>query len=360
MASVDLVGAKLVAIETHMEDRPRALFPEFRLGQSQSLRRSQHGGNSDRKENSTKKERQATDLSCPRTRSRDHHCKKGRLLRVEPKHEEDLKENTKEDQQSTECTTHSIAGYTNLQTMKVEGSLKQQPITVHTDTESSNNLMNSKGKQVILRRKHGSKVTTVSTQRLEKLAEISGASAEPSRLLPTRLRDLHMLILQEEPPTHIQPYCCRHLQKAEAKRIVQETLETRIIQSRFSPATTLYLQKLYLFACRDKLFRKCHLLPNQLHLLIQRSQISGYFHDLSQERTTLPEVFPVDDLRSTVDNLKKIELLQRQYWHGICDTRTYGMEIKFSKKQILNREEGPTHSPSTGVRKGSIARLNKT
>ncbi|RZS26447.1 hypothetical protein BHM03_00059790 [Ensete ventricosum] len=59
------------------------------------------------------------------------------------------------------------------------------------------------------------------------------------------------------------------------------------------------------------LFLKCHLQLNQLQLLMQHSQISGYFHDLSEERTTLPKVFSIDDLRSTTNDCKKIELLQR-------------------------------------------------
>ncbi|RZR99884.1 hypothetical protein BHM03_00029515 [Ensete ventricosum] len=179
MASIDLISAKLRAFKTRIEDRLCALFAELRLGRSSSPRRSEHGGSSDRKENPMK-ERQATDPSCPRTR-------KERLLRIEPKHEEeDLEEeHTKEDQQPTECTTHSLAGYTNMQTMKLKGSLKHQPVTILNDTRSSNNLINSKGKQVILRRKRGSRVTTVSTQRLEKLAEISSTSVKRSRLLPT-------------------------------------------------------------------------------------------------------------------------------------------------------------------------------
>ncbi|RWW14217.1 hypothetical protein BHE74_00057742 [Ensete ventricosum] len=68
MASVDLIGAKLEAIEMRMEDRLRALFVEFRFGRSPSPRSSQRGGSSDRKENPPKKEEQATDSSYPRIR----------------------------------------------------------------------------------------------------------------------------------------------------------------------------------------------------------------------------------------------------------------------------------------------------
>ncbi|RWW58233.1 hypothetical protein BHE74_00034926 [Ensete ventricosum] len=62
---------------------------------------------------------------------------------------------------------------------------------------------------------------------------------------------------------------------------------------------------------------------------MQHFHISGYFHYLSQEWTTLLEVFPINFLRSTADNRKKIGSLQRQYQHEIYDW----MEIKILKEQ---------------------------
>ncbi|RWV95967.1 hypothetical protein BHE74_00036718 [Ensete ventricosum] len=87
-------------------------------------------------------------------------------------------------------------------------------------------------------------------------------------------------------------------------------METRIIRSLSSPATILDLQKLYLFTSRDNLLLKYHIQLNQLWLLMQYSQISGYIHYLSQERNMFLEVFPIDDLYSTVDDCKKIGSLQ--------------------------------------------------
>ncbi|RWW70455.1 hypothetical protein BHE74_00021856 [Ensete ventricosum] len=78
-----------------------------------------------------------------------------------------------------------------------------------------------------------------------------------------------------------------------------------------------------------KLFLKCHIQPNKLWLLKQRSQISGYFHDFSKEWTIILKVFPEDDHRSMTHDRKKIESLQRQYRHGICDTKSYWMRLKF-------------------------------
>ncbi|RRT31697.1 hypothetical protein B296_00055448 [Ensete ventricosum] len=210
--------------------------------------------------------------------------------------------------------THTLVSHVNPQAMKVEESLMQQSVTILIKTRSPNDLMNGKVKHVTLHRKRRSEEKT---QRFEKFA----TSTEPSRFHPTRLHDLCMLILQEEPPAHIWLYCCPHPQRAEAKRIIQETQETQIIRPRPSLATTLYLQKFCLFVCRDKLFLKCHIQLNQLWFLMQHSQISGYFHYLSQERTMLFEVFPIDDH-------KKIRSLQQQHQHGIYDW----IEIKILKE----------------------------
>ncbi|RWW86376.1 hypothetical protein BHE74_00004850 [Ensete ventricosum] len=68
MVSVYLIGVKLEAFEMGMEDRLRALFTEFRLGQSPSPRRSHCGESFDRKENPPEKEEQATDSSYQRIR----------------------------------------------------------------------------------------------------------------------------------------------------------------------------------------------------------------------------------------------------------------------------------------------------
>ena len=80
----------------------------------------------------------------------DHYCKRGRLLLIEPledieeevqEHEEEVAD---EEKQLVDITMHALADYTNPQTMKVGGLLKQQPINVLIDTGSTNNFMNSK------------------------------------------------------------------------------------------------------------------------------------------------------------------------------------------------------------------------
>ncbi|RWW43282.1 hypothetical protein BHE74_00051081 [Ensete ventricosum] len=49
-----------------------------------------------------------------------------------------------EEPQPIDYAVHALAGYSNLQTMKVGGLLKQQPITVLIDMSSTNNFFNSK------------------------------------------------------------------------------------------------------------------------------------------------------------------------------------------------------------------------
>ncbi len=53
-------------------------------------------------------------------------------------------EDVEEEPQPTEVMVHALTDYSNPQTMKVEGLLKQQSITVLIDTGSTNNFINSK------------------------------------------------------------------------------------------------------------------------------------------------------------------------------------------------------------------------
>ena len=53
-------------------------------------------------------------------------------------------EDAEEEPQPTEVTVHTLASYSNPQTMKIGGLLKQQPITVLIDTGSTTNFLNSK------------------------------------------------------------------------------------------------------------------------------------------------------------------------------------------------------------------------
>ncbi|RZS06177.1 hypothetical protein BHM03_00036796 [Ensete ventricosum] len=203
----------------------------------------------------------------------------------ESKHEnEDLEqeENTKEDPQPADCTTHALVGYANPQTMKVEGFLKQRPVTILIESRSTNNFMNSKvATRLMLQNEDYSWFDVKVT---------NGASTKPSRLPPIRQLDSPTLKWPKEPPTDARPNCCPHPQKTEAKRIAQEMTKTQIIQPRFFLATTLHP---YSFVSRDKLYMKCYIPPNLPWFLMRHCQISG---DFPQEQTMMLEVFPDDDL----------------------------------------------------------------
>ncbi|RWV93170.1 hypothetical protein GW17_00044393 [Ensete ventricosum] len=182
---------------------------------------------------------------CNKLWSRDHHYKKERPLLVEPTEEPKLKDMTleseekdmKEKSQSVARTFHAPP-----QILDIDGFIKHQLITILVDTRSSNDLMNDKRKQVTLCGKGENEEKMISTQCLEKLTEISGTSVELSRLLSTRLHDPCMLVLQGEPPAHIRPYCCLYFQRTEAKKLVQEMQDIRIIRPQPSLAMTFYLQ----------------------------------------------------------------------------------------------------------------------
>ncbi|RWW71815.1 hypothetical protein BHE74_00020413 [Ensete ventricosum] len=91
---------------------------------------------------------------CDEPWSRENRCKKGRLLMIElveaennePSEEglEHEEEAIEEESQLVDYVVHVLADYSNLQTIKVGGLLKQQPITVLIDMGSTNNFLNSK------------------------------------------------------------------------------------------------------------------------------------------------------------------------------------------------------------------------
>ncbi|KAL5707409.1 U-box domain-containing protein 17 [Ranunculus cassubicifolius] len=79
------------------------------------------------------------------------------------------------------------------------------------------------------------------------------------------------------------------------------------------PATAmLCFKELYLFMYRSKILLDYCLQSSRLWLLLQNSSISGHFHDLNQEISTLLDVFPMKELGLSQDVREQIELLQKQ------------------------------------------------
>ncbi|RWW52480.1 hypothetical protein BHE74_00041096 [Ensete ventricosum] len=217
----------------------------------------------------------------------------------------------------------TLAGYTNLQKLKIEGFLEQQSVIILIDAGSTHNFMSKK--QVILR---GSPAITTTTQHLEgvpkekfsgfliqiqgfheiedknplsQLAEILGVSTKPSRLPHLKLFDHPMLNRPKLLLVVAWPDCFLQPQKVEEKRVVQEIIETRTVRPYLFPAMT----HPYILFPGDKLLLKCYIPSNSPWLLI-----SGDFHDFPQDQIMMLKDFLDDDLRFTAQDREKIEPLK--------------------------------------------------
>lgn len=160
-------------------------------------------------------------------------------------------------------------------------------------------------------------------------------------------------------------------------------------------SANLCLKELYILIYRSKVLLDYCSQSSRLWLLLQNSTISGYFHDMNQEVSTLLDVFPLKELDLTVDIREQVELLQKQSRRakifidpkdellrrkvfffldefengrrpdpselrmvfvdrlGIRDARTCRSEIEFLEEQVYNQEEDG--DPTTAVLNGFIA-----
>lgn len=166
------------------------------------------------------------------------------------------------------------------------------------------------------------------------------------------------------------------------------------------PSTVvLCFKELYLLLYRSKILLDYCTQSSKLWLLLQNPSISGHFHDLNQEISTLLDVFPMNKLNSLIsDDVKEqINLLQKQSrrnklfidkhveslrlkffkllneigtgnipnseeFHdffvtklGILDARACRVEIEFLEEQIVNH--GSDLEPSASVLGGVIAMI---
>ncbi|CAF2044884.1 BnaA09g26890D [Brassica napus] len=101
------------------------------------------------------------------------------------------------------------------------------------------------------------------------------------------------------------------LRKIEIFVVLFEFLaETRSPSS--STTALLCLKEFYLLIYRSKILLEYVAQSSKLWLLLQNPSISGYFHDLNQEISTLLDVFPVNELNLSDDIREHIKLLQNQ------------------------------------------------
>ncbi|XP_007025299.2 PREDICTED: U-box domain-containing protein 17 [Theobroma cacao] len=79
------------------------------------------------------------------------------------------------------------------------------------------------------------------------------------------------------------------------------------------PSTAiLCFKELYLLLYRSKIVLDYCAQSSKLWLLLQNHSISGHFHDLNQEISTLLDVFPINDVQLSDDVREQVELLQKQ------------------------------------------------
>ncbi|XP_068470188.1 U-box domain-containing protein 17-like [Phaseolus vulgaris] len=100
--------------------------------------------------------------------------------------------------------------------------------------------------------------------------------------------------------------------KVEIFRSMLECLRDSTDGGVLLPTAVLCLKELYLLLYRSKILLDYCARSSKLWLLLQNHCVSGHFHDLSQEFSTLLDVFPVGEIGLSDDVREQVELLQRQ------------------------------------------------
>ncbi|XP_021890858.1 U-box domain-containing protein 17 [Carica papaya] len=91
-----------------------------------------------------------------------------------------------------------------------------------------------------------------------------------------------------------------------------ECLKDSGSDSRLPSTVVLCFKELYLLLYRSKILLDYCAQSSKLWLLLQNHSISGHFHDLNQEISTLLDVFPVDDVQLSEDVREQVLLLKNQ------------------------------------------------
>ncbi|XP_057764077.1 U-box domain-containing protein 17-like [Salvia miltiorrhiza] len=162
-----------------------------------------------------------------------------------------------------------------------------------------------------------------------------------------------------------------------------------------APTVFLCLKELYLLLYRSKILIDYVTGSSKLWLLLQNHSISGHFHDINQEISTLFDVFPLSEITLSEDVREQIDLLRKQsrksrllidkhdeslrlkLYHflnefekgripemnelyvffveklGICNVKSCRSEIEFLEEQIVNHDGDL--EPSASVLNGFVA-----
>ncbi|XP_052201243.1 U-box domain-containing protein 17 [Diospyros lotus] len=185
------------------------------------------------------------------------------------------------------------------------------------------------------------------------------------------------------------------VRKVEVFLVLLDHLRESGLGSGLSATAILCLKELYLLLYRSKMLLEYCFLSSKLWLLLQNHSISGHFHDLSQEISTLLDVFPLEELNLSDDVREQVELLQKQSRRsklfidkhddelrlkfysfldkfengrvpdpvelnsffveelGIRGSRSFRLEIEFLEEQIVNHEGDI--EPTVSVLNGFVA-----
>ncbi|KAK7247208.1 hypothetical protein RIF29_42085 [Crotalaria pallida] len=115
---------------------------------------------------------------------------------------------------------------------------------------------------------------------------------------------------------HRFPFQCKNsrslIRKIEVFQLLLECLKDNQRWGVPSSAVVLCLKELYLVLYRSKIVLDYCAQSSKLWLLLQNHSISGHFHDLNQEISTLLDVFPVKEVELSDDVREQVELLRKQ------------------------------------------------
>ncbi|XP_021772323.1 U-box domain-containing protein 17-like [Chenopodium quinoa] len=138
------------------------------------------------------------------------------------------------------------------------------------------------------------------------------------------------------------------VRKLEVFVVVLDFLKDFRSFSRFSYTAIMCFKELYLLFYRCKILLDYCSQSSKLWMLLQNQSISGHFHDLNQEMSTLLDVLPIKELSLSEDVREQVELLQRQLRRAKCFMdkndemlrhRLYSFLYEIEKGQIPDSNE---------------------
>lgn len=109
----------------------------------------------------------------------------------------------------------------------------------------------------------------------------------------------------------------------------------------------LCFKELYLLLYRSKILLDYCSHSSKLWLLLQNHSISGHFHDLNQEISTLLDVFPIKELKNLAEDVREqVELLKKQARKSQLFVDKHDEMLRLKLFSFLNEFENGIHPDS--------------